>query len=71
MRDWGLLAQFAGPNELMDAVRRLRKVNNVAIEAFTPLPIEDLNELLPLKRSPMPLGDFARRDDRRRVNLFA
>ncbi|GAA4468041.1 DUF3341 domain-containing protein [Novipirellula rosea] len=55
MSNWGFLAQFTKPSDLMDAVRRLREADFIAIETFTPFPIDELNELLPVRRSPMPL----------------
>lgn len=56
MSEWGLLAQFNGASDLMNAVRRLRRDGYTTIEAFTPFPIDELNDLLPLQRSPIPLA---------------
>ena len=51
---WGLLAQFAGATELLDAIDRLRDDGYRSLEAFAPFPLEGLDERLNFKRSPMP-----------------
>lgn len=51
---WGVLAQFAGPAELLEAVDRVRVAGYTSLEAFTPFEVEGLAERLKLKRTPMP-----------------
>jgi len=50
----GLLAEFIVANELLEAIDRLREDGFRSLEAYTPFPVEGLDERLGLKRSPMP-----------------
>lgn len=54
-RPWGLLAEFAGPEALVAAARKVRDAGYTKIDAYTPYPVEDLWEALRLKRSRVPL----------------
>jgi hypothetical protein len=43
---WGLMAEFDGPAELVSAARELRERGYEYVEAYTPYPVEDLDEIL-------------------------
>ncbi len=43
---WGVLAEFAGPEPLLEAVRSLRQQGFGPIETFTPFPIGGLEEAI-------------------------
>ena len=45
-RIWGLLAEFADPNELVEAARRVRHEGYRRIDAYSPFPIEELSEAM-------------------------
>lgn len=52
---YGLLAQFASPDALVDAARRLRTESlDMAVEAYSPFPIEGLDEVLGAARNFIP-----------------
>jgi len=52
---YGLLAQFASPDALVDAARRLRaELPERPVEAYSPFPIEGLDEVLGATRNPIP-----------------
>lgn len=51
----GLLAEFASPQELLDAVRAARAEGYREIDAYTPFPIEEVHEALGHHGSPLPL----------------
>lgn len=53
-RCWGILARFDGADELLHAARTIRRDGYVSLEAFTPFPIEELNEIISGHRSRMP-----------------
>lgn len=51
----GLLAEFGGADQLLDATRRARNtIAHCTLEAYSPFPIEGLAEALPSKRDPIP-----------------
>lgn len=52
---WGLLAEFATPEALVEAARRTRQAGYTRIDAFTPYPVEGLWHALKYKRSKVPL----------------
>jgi hypothetical protein len=52
---YGLLAEFDGPTELVDAARRARHEGYRAMDAFSPFPIEELPEALGFRRTGLPL----------------
>ena len=54
-RIWGLMAEFASPQALIDAIRRSREAGYRRIEAYTPYPMEEVSEALELHRSRLPL----------------
>ena len=43
----GLAAAFAGPEEFLTALRRVRAAGYTQVETYTPFPLEELGELLP------------------------
>lgn len=51
---YGLMAEFRSPDDLVEAVRRTRAAGYRRIDAYTPFPIEALNEALDLHHSKMP-----------------
>jgi hypothetical protein len=48
---YGLMAEFAGPEELVGATRRAREAGYRSINAYSPFPIEDLSEALDFRRT--------------------
>ena len=48
---YGLLAQFHSPEALTEAARRARQSGLHALKAFTPYPVEDVEEALELPKS--------------------
>ncbi|HRA87174.1 MAG TPA: DUF3341 domain-containing protein [Planctomycetaceae bacterium] len=55
----GLLAEFAGPDELTAAADAVRQDGYVNTDAFCPFPIEGLSRILGKKKSPLPWMVFA------------
>jgi hypothetical protein len=52
---YGLLAEFDNPTALVRAAERARLAGYRQIDAYSPIPIEELNEALELKRTRLPL----------------
>ena len=52
---YGLMAEFDNPTDIVEAANRARVAGYTAMDAFTPFPIEELNDALGLKRNPLPL----------------
>jgi hypothetical protein len=52
---YGLMAEFDTPAELVRAAERTRLAGYKKIDAYSPIPIEELNEALDLKRTRLPL----------------
>lgn len=52
---YGLLAEFESEQALVAAVRRIRETGYKAIDAYTPYPVDDLEEALQLPRMRVPL----------------
>lgn len=50
----GLIAEFADPESLTTAARRLREAGYTRLEAYTPFPVEPLDEALALPPSRVP-----------------
>lgn len=50
---YAVAGTFAGPDELLSAIRRLREAGYSKLEAFTPFPIHGIDEALGDKRSPL------------------
>lgn len=56
---YGYMAFFESPDTLVGAVRALRKGGYKDLEAYTPFPIEGLDEALQIGSSAVPLATFA------------
>ena len=52
---YGLLAEFDGPQELLDAARRAREAGYRCMEAYTPFPVEEISEVIGARRLWIPL----------------
>jgi hypothetical protein len=52
---YGLLAEFAGPNELVAAARRAHEEGYTHVDAYTPYPIEEVAEALHMHDKRLPL----------------
>jgi hypothetical protein len=52
---YGVMAEFARPEELIAAAERVRDAGYTRVDGFTPYPIEDLSHALGHKRSRVPL----------------
>jgi ActD protein len=55
---YGLLAEFEGPAELLQATRRAYQEGYRRMDAYSPYPIEDLAEALGFRKTRMPLVMF-------------
>lgn len=51
---YGLVAEFEGPEPLLEAVRRLRAEGFCALDAFTPFPIAGLSQAIGHRRTRLP-----------------
>jgi len=51
---YGLMAEFDNPTALVEATNRARLEGFRNMDAFTPIPIEELNEALGLRRTRLP-----------------
>ena len=51
----GLMAEFDNPTDLVEAANRARLAGYTSMDAYTPFPIEELNEALGLKANRLPL----------------
>lgn len=54
-RLYGLLADFDTPDELLSAVQHLRELGYRDFDAYTPYPVEEVNDVVSPHRSPLPL----------------
>ena len=54
----GLLAEFESPEALIVAARRIRDFGCTRLDAFTPYPLSELDDVLALRRSPIPRWVF-------------
>lgn len=52
---WGLMAEFEGPTEVVEAARRVREEGYRKVDAYSPYPIEELGEALGHHHSWLPL----------------
>jgi hypothetical protein len=50
----GLMAEFDNPTALVEATNRARLAGYRAMDAYSPIPIEELNDALGLKRTRLP-----------------
>jgi len=51
---YGLTAEFLNPTELVNAARRAREAGYRKLDAYSPMPIEELDEALALRRTRLP-----------------
>lgn len=51
----GLMAEFGNPTDLVEAANRARLAGYTSMDAYTPFPIEELNDALGLKANKLPL----------------
>ena len=51
----GLMAEFDNPTDLVEAANRARLAGYTSMDAYSPFPIEELNDALGLKKNPLPL----------------
>jgi hypothetical protein len=54
-RLWGLMAEFETPHELVEAARHARAAGYKRMDAYTPLPVEELAEVLGCHDRRLPL----------------
>ncbi len=52
---YGLLAEFADPEELVEATQQVHQAGYRRIDAFSPMPIEGLAEAMNFRRTKIPL----------------
>ena len=50
----GLMAEFDNPTDLVEAANRARLAGYTSMDAYSPFPIEELNDALGLKKNPLP-----------------
>lgn len=55
---YGLMAEFDNPTDLVAAAERTRLAGYQKIDAFSPIPIEELNDALGFKRTRLPILVF-------------
>jgi hypothetical protein len=55
---YGCMAFFETPEALVDAVKALREAGYTHIEAYTPFPLEALDEALDIRSNAVPLATF-------------
>jgi hypothetical protein len=55
MKLYGLAAEFATADELLEAVRKARADGYAQVEAYAPFPVEGMDELVGMKRNHVPL----------------
>lgn len=53
---YGLMAEFASADRLLEAARRARESGHVRVEAYSPFPIEGLDEAIGFAGSRVPLA---------------
>jgi len=51
---YGLMAEFRTPAEVVEAAEKVREAGYTKVDAYSPYPIEELNEALHLGRSRLP-----------------
>jgi Protein of unknown function (DUF3341) len=52
---YGLLAEFDTPEQVLEATRKAREAGYRALDAFTPIPVEGLSELVGFEHTRLPL----------------
>ena len=68
---YGLMAEFEDPNQLVSAAHRAREAGYRRVDAYSPLPIEELHEAIGFHDTKLPLIVLDRRHGRRAVWLSA
>lgn len=58
VRYHGITAEFATPEELLDAARSVREAGYTQVDAYTPFPVHGLSEILRFKDERVPLMMF-------------
>jgi hypothetical protein len=56
---FGVMAEFESAQTCIEAARRTVAEGFVKVEAYTPVPIEELNEVLHVKRTRLPMATLA------------
>ncbi len=56
---YGLLAEFADPDALLEAARRAREAGFRALDAYSPFPIHGLDEAVGMRRTNLPFLSLA------------
>src|SRR6266513_737161 len=51
---YGVMGEFGTPEELLEAVRKVRRAGYRRLDAYAPFPIEGLSDALGLKRNLVP-----------------
>ena len=51
---YGVTAEFLNPTELVNAARRAREAGYRRLDAYSPMPIEELDEALAMRRTRLP-----------------
>ena len=54
-RPYGLMAEFDSPGALVEAATKARLAGYRRMDAYSPIPVEELNEALGLRRTRLPL----------------
>lgn len=49
----GLLAEFAGPGELVEGARKVREAGYTCFDAFSPFPVHGIDEAMGIRQSPL------------------
>jgi Ni/Fe-hydrogenase subunit HybB-like protein len=51
---WGMIAEFSGPEKLMEAAKKLRDAGYTTLDAYTPYPVHGMVRAIGMTRSPLP-----------------
>ena len=54
----GLLAQFEGPHELVDACDQARQAGYTKMDAFSPFPVHGIDDAIGIQRTKLPVLVF-------------
>lgn len=55
----GVLGVFDGPNELLQAAKKVKSASFKSFDTFTPFPVHGMDDVQGLRRSPIPYVTFA------------
>ena len=67
---YGVFGEFAEPEQLVSAAKKAREKGYCKLEAFTPYPVEELQELLGHEKEFGEFDNIDRRFDRRFGRFF-